>query len=143
MTLKAGLGVFPGVDDEFSPTAAGGDVLAARAVTSFAAVQPREFVSFHQQARMGSGGKDARDFSMAFGASLVTGVSRSFDFQRNSHIARDTGTRDQQGSHSCQGYGSERHSAAIKKKNETQLRAGPLIPRGLKESAETGHHIGL
>lgn len=59
MTLKAGGGVFTGIDDEFAAPAAAGDVFAAGAVAGFATVLPLPGLAVEAQASMRAGDKAA------------------------------------------------------------------------------------
>ena len=82
MTLQTGFWLLAGIDDEFSGSAAGGDVFAARSMARFAALLNRDACGGELETRVRTGEEDARNCLMALGASFVAGVGGAFDLRR-------------------------------------------------------------
>jgi hypothetical protein len=85
MTLEAGFRVLAGIDDEFFESAAAGhgDVLAAWAMTGFAAALAGHSGIGDAQPGVRTAGEDAGNVGMTIHARLVADVSRAFDLQRS------------------------------------------------------------
>ena len=71
MTLKTGGGIFAGIDDESSATAADADVFAGGPVAGFAAGDLSKFDVVLVEAAVGAGGEGARDVGMTIHAGGV------------------------------------------------------------------------
>ena len=87
MALKAGGRVVAGIDDEFG-AAAGGDVLAAGAVTGFTAGFAGQGRPFKMDPRVRAGGEFPDDFRVAIHAGMVADVMCAGDCQRRHDHSR-------------------------------------------------------
>lgn len=81
MTLKTGLGIFAGVDDEFR-RAAGPDVFAAGTVAGFATALAGQGGVFKMQPRVRAHRKFTGDVRVAIGAGFVADEMCAGNFQR-------------------------------------------------------------
>jgi hypothetical protein len=71
---ETGRGLLGRVHDKFAPSAAGLDVLTARAMTRFASGLANQFRVGKMDAGMRAGGEHARDIGMTFVAGLVARI---------------------------------------------------------------------
>ena len=91
MTLKTGLRIFAGVDDQ-ACRAAGANMLAARTVAGFTTALACHGRVCDVQARVWAHGKFPDNFHMAISAGLVADIMRAGNFQRRYNCGRICGT---------------------------------------------------
>ena len=93
MAFEARGGILAGIQNEL-PSAAGCDVLAARAVTRFTTTLPGHGAGlFQMDARVRTRSEGADIIGVAIEAGAIAGIVRPGNFERIGHGARQTGTR--------------------------------------------------
>ena len=95
VALETSGGIFAGIDDEASTSAADIHMFAGGAVAGFAAGNVRELDVVFIQLAVRAGGKNAGNIRVARNAGGITDVMRAFDLRRRHDSAADTGTGDE------------------------------------------------
>jgi len=93
VTIQTARRVLPGIENEFPPATAAGDVQTTRAVTGFTAARAYFGVWDEMQPRVRTGGELPDVVGVTGQAGLIADVMGSGDFSGDDDLARNSGTR--------------------------------------------------